>query len=97
MSNLQTNCCLKIISKKLDQYTAGKWLIHSTENRKVNQLQSLESPVEYGWWLDYWNGCLHKQCRDVSNVKCIIYLWSLFSKYLFVASRDTRELFKKAS
>ena len=81
----------------MDQYTAGKWLIHSTENRKVNQLQSLESPVEYGWWLDYLNRCLHKQCCDVSNVKWIINLWSLFSKYLFVASRDTRELFKKAS
>ena len=28
--------------QKVDRYTRGKWLIHSTKGRKDNQLQSLE-------------------------------------------------------
>ena len=30
--------------QKVDQHTRGKWLIHHTERRKDNQLQSLELP-----------------------------------------------------
>ena len=44
MSNLQTNCCLKLDFQKVDQRTGGKWLIHGTKRRKDNQLQSLELP-----------------------------------------------------
>ena len=44
MSNLQPNCCLKSISKKVDQHAGGKWLIHDTKRRKDNQLQSLKPP-----------------------------------------------------
>ena len=32
------------ISKKVDEHTGGKWLIHGTKRRKDNQLQSLELP-----------------------------------------------------
>ena len=32
----------KLDFQKVDQYTGGKWLIHGTERRKDNQLQSLE-------------------------------------------------------
>ena len=44
MSNLKPNCCLKIDFQKVDQHTEGKWLIHDTERRKDNQLQSLKLP-----------------------------------------------------
>ena len=42
MSNLQSNCCLKIDFQKVDQHAGGKWLIHDTKCRKANQLQSLK-------------------------------------------------------
>ena len=51
MSNLQPNCCLKVDFQKVDQHTAGKWLIHDTKCRKDNQLQSLKLPAEYPWWV----------------------------------------------
>ena len=44
MSNLQPNCCLKFVLKKVDQETGGMWLIHVTKRRKDNQLQSLKLP-----------------------------------------------------
>ena len=44
MSNLLPNWCLKIDFQKVDQYVGGKWLIHDTKRRKVNQLQSLKLP-----------------------------------------------------
>ena len=44
MSNLQPNCCLKIDFQKVDQHAGGKWLIHDTNRRKDNQLQSLKLP-----------------------------------------------------
>ena len=47
MPNLQPNYCLKVDIRKVDQHTGGKWLIHDTKHRKDNQLQSLNSPVEY--------------------------------------------------
>ena len=47
MANLQTYYHSKIDFQKVDQHTVGKWLIHGTERRKDNQLQSLEVPVEY--------------------------------------------------
>ena len=30
--------------QKVDQHAGGKWLIHDTKRRKVNQLQSLKLP-----------------------------------------------------
>ena len=44
MSNLQTYYHFKLDFQKVDQHTAGKWLIHGTKRRKDNQLQSLELP-----------------------------------------------------
>ena len=44
MSNLQTYYHFKLDFQKMDQLTGGKWLIHGTKRRKVNQLQSLELP-----------------------------------------------------
>ena len=38
----QTNGRLKIISKNVEQYIGGKWLIDGTMNHKGKQLQSLE-------------------------------------------------------
>ena len=42
MSNLQSNCCLKIDFQKMDQHAGGKWLIHDTKRRNDNQLQSMK-------------------------------------------------------
>ena len=44
VSNLQTYYHFKLDSQKVDQHTAGKWLIHGTKRRKDNQLQNLELP-----------------------------------------------------
>ena len=44
MSNLQTHYHFKLDFQKVDQHTGGKWLIHSTQHSKDNQLQSLELP-----------------------------------------------------
>ena len=44
MSNLQTYYHFKLDFQKVDQHTAGKWLIHGTKRLKDNQLQSLELP-----------------------------------------------------
>ena len=44
MSNLQT-CHFKLDLQNVDQHARGKWLIHSTKGRKVNQLHSLETPL----------------------------------------------------
>ena len=44
MSNLQSNCCLKVDFQKVDQHAAGKWLIYDTKRRQDNQLQSLKLP-----------------------------------------------------
>ena len=44
MSNLQSNCCLKIDFRKLEHHVGGKWLIQDTKRRKDNQLQSLKLP-----------------------------------------------------
>ena len=43
-SKLQTYYHLKLYFQNVDQLTGGKWLIHGTKRRKVNQLQSLELP-----------------------------------------------------
>ena len=42
MSHFQTNYLFNLDFRKVDQYTGGKWLIHSTKHCKDNQLQSLE-------------------------------------------------------
>ena len=34
----------KIEFQKVEQHAGGKWLIHDTKRRKVNQLQSLKLP-----------------------------------------------------
>ena len=47
MSNLQTYYLFKIDFQNMDQHTGGKWLIQGTKRRQVNQLQSLEPPIEY--------------------------------------------------
>ena len=44
MSKLQTYYRFKLDFQKVDQHTAGKWLIHGTKRHKDNQLQSLELP-----------------------------------------------------
>ena len=44
VSNLQTYCNFKLDSQKMDQHTGGKWVIHGTNRRKDNQMQSLELP-----------------------------------------------------
>ena len=44
MSNLQTHHPFKLDFQNVDQHTEGKWLIHGTEHRKDNHLQSLELP-----------------------------------------------------
>ena len=45
MSNLQTNCSLKLCFKKWTNIQeACKWLVHSAKHRKDNQLPSLELP-----------------------------------------------------
>ena len=49
MSNLQTNCCLKLDFQKVYQYTGDQWLIHGTRHRKDNQLQK-NSTVRYPSW-----------------------------------------------
>ena len=40
-TNLQS---FKLDFQNVEQHTGGKWLIHGTEPRKDNQLQSLELP-----------------------------------------------------
>ena len=42
MSNLQTYYHFKLDFQKVDQYTGGKWLIHSIKHHKDDQLQSLD-------------------------------------------------------
>ena len=44
VSNLQSNCCLKVDFQKGDKHTGSKWLIHDTKRHKYNQLQSLKLP-----------------------------------------------------
>ena len=44
MSNLQTYHHFKLDFQNFDQHTEGKWLIHGTERRKGNQLQSQKHP-----------------------------------------------------
>ena len=44
MSSSQTYYHFKQDYQKVDQYTAGKWLIPGTKRRKDNQLQNLELP-----------------------------------------------------
>ena len=34
----------------MGQHTGDKWLIHSTKHHRYNQLQSLNSSVEYPSW-----------------------------------------------
>ena len=46
LSNLQTYYHFKIDFQNVDQYTGGKWLIHVTQHRKDNQLQTWNSLVE---------------------------------------------------
>ena len=47
MSNLQTYYHFKLDFEKVDQHTEGRWLIHGTKRRKDNELQRLNSPVNY--------------------------------------------------
>ena len=44
LSNLQTYYHFKLDFQNVDQHTGSKWLIHGTQRRKDNQLQSLELP-----------------------------------------------------
>ena len=44
-SKLQTSYHFKLDFQKMDQHTAGKWLIHGTKHRKDNQLQSFGTPL----------------------------------------------------
>ena len=44
MSHLQTHYLFQLDFPKVDQYSGGKWLIHSTKHCKDNQLQNLELP-----------------------------------------------------
>ena len=46
MSQLQSNCCLKVDFQKVDQHTGSKWSIHDTKRRKDNQLKSLKLPCK---------------------------------------------------
>ena len=50
MSNLHTDCCLKLDFEKLDQNRRSNCLIFGTKHRKDDQLQSLERPIEYHSW-----------------------------------------------
>ena len=50
MSNLHTDCCLKLDFEKLDQNRRSNCLIFGTKHRKDDQLQSLEHPIEYHSW-----------------------------------------------
>ena len=62
LSNLQTNCYVKLDFQKVDQHTGGTWLIHGTKHYKDNQLQSLELPVKYPSWeykFDIWFKEMH--------------------------------------
>ena len=58
MSNLQTYY-FKLDFQKVDQHTGGKWLIHGTKRRKVNQLQSLELPCRITWNIGVVPICLY--------------------------------------
>ena len=40
MSNLQTHYHFKLYFQNVDKHTGDKWLIHGTQRRKDNQLQS---------------------------------------------------------
>ena len=43
---------VKVDFQKVDTYTGGKWLIHDTERRKDNELQSLKLPCRiYSSWV----------------------------------------------
>ena len=44
MSNLQTHYHFKLDFPNVNQHKGGKWLIHGTNYRKDNELQSLELP-----------------------------------------------------
>ena len=44
---LQTHYHFKFDFQKVDLHTGGTWLIHGNRNRKDNQLQNMEIPVEY--------------------------------------------------
>ena len=44
ISNLQTYNHFKFDLQKVDQHKEDKWLIHCTNHRKHNRLQSLELP-----------------------------------------------------
>ena len=44
ISNLQTYYHLILDLQKVDQQIGDRWLIHGTNHRKNNQLQSLELP-----------------------------------------------------
>ena len=46
VSKSQTHYHFKLDFQKVDQHTAGKWLIHGTKQRKDNTWQSLELPAE---------------------------------------------------
>ena len=45
MSNLRNHYRFKLDFRKVDQHTAGKWLIHGTKPHKDNQLQRMFNPV----------------------------------------------------
>ena len=50
MSSLWNYYHFKQDFQKVDQHTAGKWLIQGTKRHKDNQLQSLIPPVENPRW-----------------------------------------------
>ena len=49
MSKLQAYYHFKLDFQKVDQHTGGTWLIHGTQHRKDNQLQSLELLRKISW------------------------------------------------
>ena len=46
-----TSCCLKVDFQKVDQDTAGKWLIHDTNAARTINCKAWNSPVEYPSWV----------------------------------------------
>ena len=55
MSDLQTNCPLKLNFPKVDQHTGGKGLIHGSKHHKENQLRNLELRFRIEWYFLFIN------------------------------------------
>ena len=51
MSNLQTHYHFKLHFQKVNQYTGGKWLIHSTKHGKDSDDKLLQDDLSL--WIDF--------------------------------------------